>query len=104
MKSIRKQTKQCGAERAALFNTSIKRQGRPPAALNPDGNGSCAVEAGDARKHGAVQPQALQSLPQHLPWHAIKGPLEVQEANIQPLSPLALALGKVLQAEQLVDH
>ena len=103
VQAVCQQAEQSRAERAALLDACLRLQGWSSLPLDPDGHSGCAVEGLHGRKHAAVHAQALERLPQHGPRHVVKGPFQVQEADVELPAALALALAEVLEGEQLVD-
>ena len=89
MEAICEQSKERGAERAALFHASVRRQSRSLPTLYFDRNRSCGIKAADGSQHLPMEAQALQNLPQQRPRHMVKGALRPRNRRIALVSAVA---------------
>ena len=66
MKAIKEQTKERGAERAALTNTHLLNPGRSSRASHLHRESATGIERPDGRQHAGAHPIGLQFVPQKI--------------------------------------
>ena len=83
MKAIKEQTKESGAERAALTNTHLLNLGPSSRASHLHRESATGIQRPDGRQHAGAHPNGLQFVPQKMILDSIIGLLEVHKAGIQ---------------------
>ena len=83
MKAIKEQTKERGAERAALTNTHLLYPEVSSRASHLHPESATGIQRPDGRQHAGAHPNGLQFVPEKMMLDSIIGLLEVHKAGIQ---------------------
>ena len=103
MKAIKEQTKERGAERAALTNTHLLNSGLSSHASHLHREGPTGIKRPDGRQHAGAHPNGLQSVPQKMMLDSVIGLLEVHKAGIQRAPQDASCIDEMAQGEEVMD-
>ena len=80
MQAIKEQTKERGAERAALTNTHLLNSGLSSRASHLHRQSPTGIQRPDGRQHAGAHPNGLQSVPQKMILDGVIGLEEVHKA------------------------
>ena len=98
-----KETKERGAERAALTNTHLLNPGPSSRASHLHRESATGIQRPDGRQHAGAPPNGLQFVPQKMMLDSVIGLLEVHKAGIQRAPRDASCIDEMAQGEEVMD-